>query len=126
LDEWAAADPGLLEYFGGTSLVSMSHGQSILAFFRARFKVKGLYLLDEPETALSPKHLIAFMGLVRETAAAGHAQFIIASHSPIVLACPGAGLYAFEEERIVPVAYEETEYFRVYRDFLNDRKSFGA
>ena len=55
LDKWAANDPGLLEYFGGHSLLTLSHGQSLLAYFRSRYRIKGLYLLDEPETALSPR-----------------------------------------------------------------------
>jgi len=126
LDVWASTDPGLLAYFGGKSLVNLSHGQSILAFFNSRFKVRGLYLLDEPETALSPLHLIEFMRMVSDMAAAGHAQFIIASHSPILLACSGAELLAFDSDRVRPVAYEETDYFRVYREFLMDRKKYGG
>jgi predicted ATPase len=55
LDEWAAADRGQLNYFGGESLTTQSHGQSLMSFFRSRYQIKGLYLLDEPETALSPK-----------------------------------------------------------------------
>ena len=55
LDEWAAADPGQLDYFGGRSLMTQSHGESLMSFFRSRYRLKGLYLLDEPETALSPK-----------------------------------------------------------------------
>jgi len=55
LDEWAAANPDLLDYFGGKSLMTQSHGQSLMSFFEARFKIKGIYFLDEPETELSPK-----------------------------------------------------------------------
>ena len=61
LDAWAASDPGQLKYFGDKSLVTQSHGQSIMSFFKARYQIKGLYLLDEPETALSPKSQIGFL-----------------------------------------------------------------
>ena len=118
LDEWAAADPGLLEYFGGKSLMTQSHGQSIMSFFRARYRIKGLYLLDEPETALSPKTQLALLDMLTKMGAAGHAQFIVATHSPILLACPGATIYSFDQIPITPVAYEDTEHYKTYRDFL--------
>jgi predicted ATPase len=116
LEEWAAADPGQLKYFGGKSLVTQSHGQSIMSFFRARYKIKGLYLMDEPETALSPK--LAHMG------STGPAQFIIATHSPILLACPGAAIYSFDDIPIERVRYEDTEHYRIYRDFMEDREKY--
>ena len=118
LDEWAAADPGLLEYFGGKSLMTQSHGQSIMSFFRARYRIKGLYLLDEPETALSPKTQLALLDMLTKMGAAGHAQFIVATHFPILLACPGATIYSFDQIPITPVAYEDTEHYKTYRDFL--------
>jgi predicted ATPase len=122
LDEWAAVDPGTLEYFGGRSLVTQSHGQSIMSYFRSRYRIRGLYLLDEPETALSPKTQLALLDLLAGTSEAGHAQFIIASHSPILLACPNAVIYSFDRVPIGPVAYEDTEHFRIYRDFLRERE----
>ena len=124
LDEWAVSDPGLLKYFGGASLMTQSHGQSLMSFFRSRFQIKGLYLLDEPETALSARRQLELLGIVREMAAQGHAQFIIASHSPILLACPGAQLFSFDAIPVIPVEYEETDHYRIYRDFLLDRGRF--
>jgi len=121
LDEWAAADPGQLDYFGGKSLLTQSHGQSIMSFFKARYAIKGLYLLDEPETALSPKTQIALLELLTKLSQAGHAQFLIATHSPILLACPGATIYSFDESPIAPVPYEQTDHYRVYRDFMDDQ-----
>jgi predicted ATPase len=118
LDAWAACDPGQLEYFGGKSLLTQSHGQSIMSFFKARYQIKGLYLLDEPETALSPRTQIALLDLLTALSAAGHAQFIVATHSPILLACPGATIYSFDQTPIRPVRYEETDHYRTYRDFL--------
>jgi predicted ATPase len=118
LDEWASSDPGLLKYFGGKSLMEQSHGQSLMSFFTSRYKIKGLYLLDEPETALSPKTELKLLKLIEETSRAGHAQFIIASHSPILLSCPGATIYNFEHAPVEEVFYEDTEHFQVYRDFI--------
>ena len=119
LDEWAATDPGLLNYFGGESLVTKSHGQSLMAFFESRFRIKGLYLLDEPETALSPAKQLDLIGILQETGRAGHAQFIIATHSPILLACPGARIWSFDSIPARPTSYKDTAHFRLYRDFLN-------
>lgn len=120
LDEWAASDPGILDYFGGKSLMTQSHGQSLMSFFKARYRFKGLYLLDEPETALSPGSQLELLQLLKKLGAAGHAQFIIASHSPILLACPGATIYSFDDIPIKKIAYRETEHYRVYRDFMAD------
>jgi predicted ATPase len=124
LDEWAAMDPGLLKYFGGESLMVQSHGQSLMSFFKSRFKIKGLYLLDEPETALSPGSLIDLLKLIKQTSQAGHAQFIVATHSPILLACPGATIYRFSPSALEPVAYEETEHFRIYKSFMLDPEKY--
>jgi len=124
LDEWAASDPGILEYFGGKSLMSQSHGQSLMSFFKTRYRFKGLYLLDEPETALSPGSQLELLRVLKEMGNAGHAQFIIASHSPILLACPGAVIYNFDASPIRPIPYRETEHYRVYRDFMADPETY--
>ncbi len=124
LDEWASTDPGILKYFGGASLMTLSHGQSLMSYFRSRYRIKGLYLLDEPETALSPGAQIEFVRLIREMGLAGHAQFIIATHSPILLACPGAGILSFDSIPPREVAYEETDHYKVYKAFLEDRDKF--
>jgi predicted ATPase len=123
LDEWAAADPGQLTYFGGKSLMTQSHGESLMSFFRSRYQIKGLYLLDEPETALSPRSQLALLELLM-TSGAGHAQFIIATHSPILLACPHAVIYSFDYSPIQQVQYEETEHYQIYRDFLEKRANY--
>ncbi len=124
LDEWASMDPGMLKYFGGKSLMSQSHGQSLMSLFRARYKIKGLYLLDEPETALSPKSQLELLGLFQTMSRRGHAQFIVATHSPILLACPNADILNFNRLPLEPIEYEDTEYFKIYRDFLMDRSRF--
>ena len=121
LDEWAAADLGQLNYFGGKSLTTQSHGQSLMSFFRSRYQIKGLYLLDEPETALSPRSQIEMLALIQNMIGDGHAQFIIATHSPILLACPSATIYSFDHHTVLPVSYEETDTYRIYKSFLEDR-----
>lgn len=121
IDELACSDPGLLDYFGGKPLTSQSHGESFMSFFRSRYRIEGVYLLDEPETALSPRRQIEFLKLLCEQSRDGHAQFIIASHSPILLSCPDAVIVSFDNGTLTKTAYEETDYYLIYRDFLMDR-----
>ncbi len=121
VDNWAASDPGQLKYFGGKSLVSQSHGQSIMSYFRSRYKKKGIYFLDEPETALSPKSQLALLDILCENGKAGHSQFIIATHSPILLACEGAKIYSFDYSPVSAVAYQETDHYKIYKRFLIER-----
>jgi predicted ATPase len=118
LDEWAESDPGQLKYFGGQSLRSMSHGQSLLAFFRSRYRIPGVFFLDEPETALSPRSQLELLEMLGMLTADGHAQFIIASHSPILLAHPGADIYSFDSVPIAPIAYRDTAHYKIYAEFL--------
>ena len=124
LDEWAAADPDFLQYFGNESLMEKSHGQSHMAFFSSRFQREGLYLLDEPETALSPRMQVELLKVLRKVTPNGSAQFLIATHSPILLAYPDAEIYSFDQAPIQKVEYEETDYYRIYRDFLNHRERY--
>jgi predicted ATPase len=124
LDEWAAADPDIISYFGGRSLLTQSHGQSLMSFFDARYRFRGLHLLDEPETALSPASELALLDLIQRRSAAGHAQFVIATHSPILMACPGATIYCFDRVPLASIAYEDTAHYRIYRDFLINRDKY--
>jgi predicted ATPase len=124
LDEWASMSPATLEYFGGRSLMEQSHGQCHMSFFRNRFKIRGIYLLDEPENALSPGRQIELLKLLKEMAGLGHAQFIVATHSPILLALPGSDIFSFDKAPIATVRYEDTEHFRIYREFMNAPGTF--
>lgn len=124
IEEWAAIDPGQLKYFGGKSLLTQSHGQSMMSYFRSRYKIKGIYLLDEPETALSPRSQLELLKIIRENSQAGHAQFIIATHSPILLACEGAKIYSFDHVPVRAIEYEETEHYKVYKSFMSDRTKY--
>ncbi len=94
-----------------------------MSFFTARYAIKGLYLLDEPETALSPKTQLALLDLLVRMSTAGHAQFLVATHSPILLSCPGATIYSFDRAPIQTVQYEDTEHYRTYKAFM-DRQPF--
>lgn len=107
-----------LRAYGGKSLHHQSHGESFLALFEHRFE-QGLYILDEPEAALSPQRQLSFLKIIHDLATPGHAQFVIATHSPMLLAYPGAVLYGFGEDGISEIAYQETDHYRLTRDFLN-------
>lgn len=124
VDEWTSDDAGQLKYLGGKSFVAQSHGQSLMSYFTSRYRIRGLYFLDEPETALSPASQIQLLQVIRQASRAGHAQFIIASHSPILMACPGAQILCFDQIPIQPIAYEETNCYQIYRDFLMDRDKY--
>lgn len=107
----------------GIDLDANSHGQSFLKLFRSRFVPGGLYLLDEPEAPLSPQSQLAFM-LMMQDMIAEDAQFIIATHSPILLAYPGATIYSFDQVPATAVAYGELEHVILTRDFLNAPERF--
>lgn len=124
LDDVALCDPGRLAYHGGHMLNTLSHGEGILSYFGGRFRVKGIYFLDEPEAALSPASQIEFLSLLQRFATGSRAQFIIATHSPILLACPGAQIFSFDAGRIEEVRYEETTHYRLYKQFFDDRAAF--
>jgi predicted ATPase len=126
IDDVALCDPGRLKYHGGRILNVLSHGQGILSYLTTRYRVRGLYFLDEPEAALSPASQIKFLKLLQGLSAQGHAQFIIATHSPILLALPGAQIYSFDSPQIVEVQYTDTEHYRLYRQFLTDPGAYLA
>ncbi len=107
----------------GDGLDTQSHGESFLALFQARFVPGGLYLLDEPEAPLSPLRQMALISMIQEMVAQD-SQFIIATHSPILMAYPGAEILSFDQPPIGPVHYEDLEHVNLMRDFLNDPDSF--
>ena len=107
--------------YGGRSLHERSHGESFFALVENRFGGDGLYILDEPEAALSPVRQLALLARLHELVNA-HSQFIIATHSPILMAYPDADIYQIDEHGLAKTAYEETEHYAVTRAFLNDPK----
>lgn len=119
MDEEPGLGGRLIDSYGGVSLHRQSHGESFLALVQNRFGPEGLYLLDEPEAALSPTRLLTLMGqihlLVQEDA-----QFLIATHSPILMAYPGACIYQLSEKGIRQTDYRETEHYCLTRRFLEN------
>jgi predicted ATPase len=109
--------PELLPAYGGRSLHDQSHGESFFALFQNRFRGHGLYLMDEPEAALSPKRQLEFLAILHDYCKQG-AQFVIATHSPIIMAYPDARIYVLSEEGVQEVPYRETEHYLVTRGFL--------
>jgi predicted ATPase len=110
-------------HYGDRSLHEQSHGESFLALVKHRFGPNGLYILDEPEAALSPSRQLSLLVSMHALVEAG-SQFIIATHAPIVLAYPGATIYHLDDTGIARVEYDQTEHVQLTRDFLNGRERF--
>lgn len=106
-----------LREYGGASLHSRSHGESFLSLVLSRFRGHGLYLLDEPEAALSPTRQLTLLCAMHELVKNG-SQLILATHSPILMAYPQAALLKFDERGIHPTEYKKTEHYQVSRAFL--------
>ena len=107
----------MMSYGGGKSLHEQSHGEAFLSLFMNKFGKDSFYLLDEPEAALSPQRQLALLSRLHDLVEE-HSQFVIATHSPILMAYPNAIIYECGEHGIRPIAYEDTEHYRVTRDFL--------
>lgn len=122
LDEEPGGGPPIITSYGGTSLHAMSHGESFFTLFIERFRGHGLYILDEPEAALSPVRQLAALARFHQLVEAD-SQLIIATHSPILMAYPGARILQLDGEEIVEVAYEKTEHYAVTRNFLENREA---
>ena len=105
--------------YGGVSLHSQSHGESFLALVQNRFSGNGLYILDEPEAALSPMRLLTLIAEI-DTLVKNNSQFIIATHSPILMACPNAQIFQFSQTGIDTVNFKETEHYQVTRIFFEN------
>lgn len=107
-----------LRAYGGKSLHKQSHGESFLALFENRFE-HGFYILDEPEAALSPQRQLAFMSIINQLEAPGHAQFLIATHSPILLSYPGAKVISFDDGEIKQIDFKESSHYQLTKSFLD-------
>jgi predicted ATPase len=106
--------------YGGESLHKQSHGESFMSLINNRFRGNGLYILDEPEAALSPQRQLSLLIIINELVN-NNSQFIIATHSPILLGIEDATIYSFDNEQIRQVAYEETESYRITKLFIENR-----
>jgi predicted ATPase len=116
--------PDLVHSYGGRSLHEQSHGESFLALAQHRFRGEGFYVLDEPEAALSPSRQLALLQVIHDLVQKRRSQFLIATHSPILMAYPEATIYHLSEKGLAPIPYEQTEHFQITRDFLNHRETY--
>lgn len=109
----------------GESLHQRSHGESFLAAFENYFDLdEGIYLLDEPEAALSPARQLAFLRVLYDLSESKRGQFIVATHSPIILGFPGAKVFWFGESGLREIPYRETEHYRITRGFLENPERY--
>lgn len=108
----------------GSDLQAFSHGEAYLTILHSRIADKGIYLLDEPEAALSPIKQLSLIAFILEVLKKGNAQFIIATHSPILMGIPDATIYQIVEESMDIVKYKETDHYQVTRRFLNEPESY--
>lgn len=120
LDREGGFSPPIIDSYGGRSLHEQSHGESFWALVHERFGPGGLYIMDEPEAALSARRQVALNERIIELIATG-SQFIIATHSPIIAGLPGALIYSLSNDGITSVAYRETDCFRILKSFLDER-----
>lgn len=121
LDKEPLGGPPIITSYGGTSFHEQSHGESFFALFKNRFRDHGLYLMDEPEAALSPKRQLQFLVILHDFVRRG-GQFLIATHSPIIMAYPDSWIYVLDGEGVRKVAYTDTEHYLVTRGFLSSPK----
>ena len=119
LDREPSFGPPIIDAYGGRSLHEQSHGESFMALLLKRFRGNGFYVLDEPEAALSPQRQLAVLARIHALANAG-SQFIIATHSPILMMYPDAFLYSCTESGLQLSSAQETALYQVMRDFFQD------
>ena len=119
MDSEPSFGPPIIESYGGVSLHRQSHGESFLAIVQNRFGGNGLYILDEPEAALSPMRILTLIAEIDRLVKAD-SQFIIATHSPMLMAFPNARVLELSSDGIYPVNYRDTEHYQTMRDFLNN------
>ncbi len=125
LDSDPTAGPPINAYYGGRSLHTRSHGETFFTVLELKFQRNGLFLLDEPEAALSPQRQLAFLVLLRDVLKKyKDAQFIISTHSPVLLGYPDAQIVSFDQERLTEISYEDTAPLQIVRTFVNDREKF--
>jgi predicted ATPase len=116
---------GAVESYGGVSLHEQSHGESFLALVQNRFGGDGFYVLDEPEAALSPNRQLSLLALMYDLVERRRSQFLVATHSPILMAYPGATIYLLDTSGgMRRVAYEETDHYQITKDFLGNRERY--
>ncbi|KAA9021573.1 AAA family ATPase [Niallia endozanthoxylica] len=121
LDKEPGGGGRIIDYFGGESLYQQSHGEAFFAAFIEKFRGRGLYILDEPEAALSPLRQLSMLARINELVNQ-ESQFIIATHSPIIMAYPDAKILQLSEEGIVETKLEDTNHYILMKQFFDDRE----
>lgn len=121
MDRQGGMGPPIIDSYGGKSLHQQSHGESFFATFLHRFSGNGLYIMDEPEAALSPFRQMAMLSRINQLVG-DNSQFIIATHSPILMAYPDAIIYNLTSEGIERTTLEETDHFMLMKQFINNRE----
>jgi predicted ATPase len=106
--------------YGGKSLHEQSHGESFLSFFKHRLGNGGFFIFDEPEAALSPQRQLSLMVIIHEMCKKSNSQFIIATHSPLLLAYPNATIYSCDSDSLKNIAYTDTEHYQITKHFLDN------
>lgn len=119
LDSQPAAAPYIIDAYGGESLHHQSHGESFMSLVLNRFRGNGLYILDEPEAALSPSRQLALIAELHRLVESD-SQFIIATHSPLIMAYPGADIYVLSDEGVTLTKYKDTEHYQLTKRFLDN------
>ena len=117
--------PPVSTFYGGRSLHTRSHGETFFTLLDLKFRRNGLFLLDEPEAALSPQRQLSFLVLIHDVLQKyKDAQFIISTHSPIILGYPDTQIFSFDDGQVHEVEYEDTTSLQVVRQFVNEREKF--
>jgi predicted ATPase len=110
--------------YGGKSLHEQSHGESFLSFFANRLSQSGFFIFDEPEAALSPQRQLSLLAIIHEVCKDPNSQFIIATHSPILLGYPNATIYSCDSDNLKQIEYKDTDHYQITKSFLDNPKSY--
>lgn len=113
-----------MDCYGGKSLHHQSHGESFLAFFKHRLVNGGFFILDEPEAALSPQRQLSLLAVIHDLCKNTDSQFIIATHSPILLAYPGATIYSCDGDALKTISHRDTEHYKITKQFLDNPERY--
>jgi len=116
----ALKDAAVYDSYGGKSLHAQSHGEGFLSFFQNRLGSSGFFIFDEPEAALSPQRQLALLSIIHDVCKNPDAQFIIATHSPLLLAYPDATIYSCDSADLTTIAYKDTEHYQITKTFLDN------
>ncbi len=124
IDMIAQIDYRAYDSYGGKSLHHQSHGESFLSFFKNRLGKNGFFIFDEPEAALSPQRQLSLLAIIHETCKNPDSQFIIATHSPILLAYPNATTYSCDSGTLIRMNYQDTDHYQITKRFLDNPERY--